>query len=322
AIVAPPLPAQLEQLQLKVENIITLKEIPKNNLLTTNNPIITTNNPITTNNQINSNNYTDLLAVLSEKKLFTDFVQAYNSFDNMSEFLITNGYARQENMEDKRTRQRYLEKRTKNISVNQKKNEDLATLSFGADNAQEAGKLLNEYLNFIQTKEVSTKNKLLAGKIASQINALNLTYQVQEAETLKRLQEDITRTEFALRISKTAGIETPIENLNNQSIFAIDLGSKALNEKLKILKEIKKPEIINPTLAEIRLQLNSWLALPQEKVSFTSYHFLQSPSEPLIRNKPKRSLIVALATLSGLMMGVVVAMFRANWLFRNCKKNM
>jgi LPS O-antigen subunit length determinant protein (WzzB/FepE family) len=199
----------------------------------------------------------------------------------------------------------------KNISVNQNRDEPSATLSFSAGNAQEAGKLLNEYLNFIINKEVVAKNKVLNGKVANKTNMFNLIFQVRKAETLKRLQEDIERTEYALRISQSAGIETPIANINNRSIFAIDLGAKALKEKLTILKEIKTPELINPELADIRLNLDSLLAMPQEKVNFVPYHFLRSPSDPLYRDKPKRTLVVGMATFAGLMMGMVVALFRA-----------
>lgn len=106
-----------------------------------------------------------------------------------------------------------------------------------------------------------------------------------------------------MRISKTAGVETPVENPNNETLFPIQFGAKALSEKLKILKEINNPEILNPELADIRLRLDGLQALPLETVNFTSYHLLQSPTEPLNRDKPKRSLVVALATLAGLMLG-------------------
>ena len=176
----------------------------------------------------------------SAKALFADFVQEFDSLDNKYEFLKTKGNLPKKVMKDKSNLQQYLEERSKNISAKQKKDEEIVTLSFGDDNAQDALKLMNEYISFIQAKEAATKNKVLVDKITHQINTLTVLYKVQEAETLKRLQEDITRTEFALRISRTAGIEVPVENLNNQSIFAIDLGAKALNEKLKILKEIKR----------------------------------------------------------------------------------
>ncbi len=306
AMIVVPLPTQLEQLQLRLDNLVAVMDI-------------TNGNRNTNDNRNTTTDHSTFLASFSETKLYTDFIQAFNSFDNKSEFLKTNGYIRAEDKKDAKTLQRTLENMAKTISVTNRKDEAIATLSFSSDNAQEAGKLLNEYLNFIKTKEVIAKNKLLTDKITNQTKVLTLSYQTLETETLRRLQDDIIRTQYALRISRTAGIETPVENLNNQSIFNIDLGAKALSEKLKILKEIKNAELINPALADIRLQLDSLKAVPQEKVSFTSYHFLQSPSEPLNRDKPKRSLIVVLAILAGLMTGVMVALLRVSPIFKGRK---
>ncbi|GAB6192078.1 LPS O-antigen chain length determinant protein WzzB [Desulfocastanea catecholica] len=296
AVVIPPLPSLSDQLQLRLENLVAIS-----------------------NRSSIIKSHDEFLAGFSDAKLFTDFIQAFASFDNKIEFYKTNGYVRQVDTQDVRSQQRLLAECAEKISVKQKKDEEDATLSFGSDNSQEAVKLLNEYLAFIQNKEVETKNRLLTEKIANQTSTLNFIYQVKKAETLKRLQEDIARTEYALRISKAAQVEAPVENLNNQSIFAIDLGAKALDEKLKILKEIKSAELINPELADIRLQLDSLQAIPQEKVAFTSYHFLQSPSEPLSRDKPKRPLVVILATMAGLMVGVMAALLRATSLFRGGK---
>jgi LPS O-antigen subunit length determinant protein (WzzB/FepE family) len=307
AIVAAPLPIHLEQLNLRLEKLVALLDINSNNSNGTNNFKMT-------NNEFTKSDHSEFLELFSEMKLYNDFIQAFDSFNNKAEFLRTKGYVHEEGREDVNI-QHALEKMAKNISVNQKKNEISATLSFSADNARDAGKLLNEYLNFIINKEVVAKNKVLDGKIASKTNMFNLVFQVRKAEALKRLQEDIERTEYALRISQTAGIEGPIANLNNKSIFDIDFGAKALKEKLKILKEIKDPELFNPELAEIRLLRDSILAMPQEKVSFVPYHYLRSPSEPLNRDKSKRALVVVMATFAGLMVGMVVALFRASSFF-------
>jgi LPS O-antigen subunit length determinant protein (WzzB/FepE family) len=235
--------------------------------------------------------------------------------------LKTNGHVRQEKNKDANSLHLTLEKMAKNISVEQKKDEPSATLSFSADNAQKAGQLLNDYLNFILNKEVIAKNKVLDVKISSKSDMFNFVFQVRKAEALKRLQEEIEGTEYALRISQTAGIEAPIANLNNDWVFAIDFGAKALNEKLIILKEIKTPELINPELANARLHLDSLRTMPQEKVSFVPYHYIRSPSEPLNRDKPKRTLMVVMATLAGLMVGVMAALLRASSLFSGGKRD-
>ncbi len=291
-IVVAPLPTQLEKLQFRLEKLFAMLGIA-------------------------SVDYSELRAAFSGTKLYADFIQAYDSYDNKSEFLKNTDLVWSGKNRDASILPLDLEKMTKNISVTQNQNDASATLAFSADNAQKARKLLVDYIRFIQSKEETAKNKLLAEKVTNQINVLTLNYQILEAETLKQLQEDITRTEYALRISETAGIETPVENLNNQGIFAIDFGAKALKEQLRILKEIKNPRLVNPVLANLRLKLDSLRAVPLGNVSFTSYHYLRSPSLPLDRDKPKRALVVVMATLVGLMAGILFALLHASFLSRD-----
>ena len=307
AVIVAPSPTQLVQLQLRLDNLVARMDI--------------TNDNRNTNDNGNTDDDSTFFESFSETKLYTDFIQSFNSFDNKCEFLKMNGSIGAEAKKDATTLQRTLEGMAKNISVHKKKkDEEFTTLSFSSANAQEAGKLLKEYLNFIQTKEMAAKNEILVDKITNQTNVLTLTYQILEKAAHKTLQDDIIRTQYALRISRTAGIEAPVENLNNQSMFAIDLGAKALSEKLNILKEIKSFELINPALANTRQHLDSIKAIPQKKVLFSSYHFLKSPSEPLRRDKPKRSLVVVLATFAGLLIGVMVALLRASSIFGDSKR--
>ncbi|WP_448871377.1 LPS O-antigen chain length determinant protein WzzB [Desulfobulbus propionicus] len=286
AVVTAPMPAQVKQLRLRLENIKAVN--PKDD-----------------------SSMDKFFTAFSEANLFTDFIEAFKSFDNKSEFLKTHGYVPEADKINAGSRQSFLEKTAKKIIASQKKQETFYTLSVVADNAPEARKWLSAYLNFLQTREVAIKNQQLKVEIANQSQSLAFKHQILKVDTLKRLNEEITRTEFALRISKTAGVETPVENLNNQTIFPIDLGAKALSEKLNVLKEIKDPEIINPELADIRLRLDGLQAVPMASVSFTSYHLLQSPTEPLSRDKPKRSLLVVLATVAGLLVGMMTALFRS-----------
>ncbi len=118
------------------------------------------------------------------------------------------------------------------------------------------------------------------------------------------------RTEYGLRITQAAGIESPVQNLQNQGSLAIDLGARALAEKLKILKEIKNPEFMNPGIGALRLQLSSLQAIKLEDLPFQSFAYLASPSEPLSRDKPKRAMIVVLATLLGGMLGIGIVLVR------------
>ncbi|MBU0655932.1 MAG: O-antigen chain length regulator [Gammaproteobacteria bacterium] len=292
AIVVEPLASDVAQLQQRLERIAITTSI---------------------NTNTNTNTNTDFLAAFSEEKLFAGFIQAFNAFDSKATFLKEKDYLPPMETEDERTFRGTIASVAKGITATQKKNETFYTLSFAADNATDAAKRMNEYLDFINAKETSRINQQIADKIKAQTEALSLQYQLQKADTLKRLQEDITRTELALRVSRAAGVEAPVENLNNQTLITIDLGAKALDEKLKVLKEIKEPEILSSSLADTRLKLDSLKALPSEAVSFTPYHFLQSPAEPISRDKPKRSLIVAISAMLGLILGAMTVMFRSWW---------
>lgn len=298
ALVAPPMPAQVKELRLRIENI---KETLRLEDLNKADPKIDIR-------------LDEFFTAFFEAKLFGDFLQAYNSNDNKYKFLESIGYAQEVDEKDANSRQRLFEEKAKKISASQKKNESFYTLSFTADTPLEARNNLKAYINSLQAKEVARKNELLNVEIANQVQSQVFKAQILKTDTLKRLNEEITRTELALRISKSAGVETPVENLNDQSVFPIDLGAKALSEKLKVLKEIKDPEIINPQLANIRLRLDALRAIPKETATFTAYQILQSPAKPLDRVKPKRSLVVVLATVAGLMVGIMTALFRSNLL--------
>ncbi|MEV3803423.1 hypothetical protein RI528_07730 [Aeromonas veronii] len=122
-------------------------------------------------------------------------------------------------------------------------------------------------------------------------------------------QDDIRRTQYSLRISQAAGVEKPIERMNSKDIFNIDLGSKGLAEKLNILEEIKDPEVLSEELGKVRLQLNGLRALQLTNAPFDSFKMIDSPEEPFTRDKPKRPLIVVLATLLGGILGAVIEPF-------------
>lgn len=250
-----------------------------------------------------------------KKALYVDFVDNFNSFNNKRQFLVERGYldaeATQREITDPKGKRRLLKTMAEGITAKtpDKLREDV-TLSFAADSAVEAKARLEQYISFIQQQESTNKGKELTTIWQSRIKTLQTQYESAKADTLKQLEDDIQRTSYSLRISQAAGIDSPVENLNIRDGFAIDLGARALAEKLKVLKEIKNPDILNPALSALRLQLSSLQAIKPEKLPFNSFSYLASPSEPLSRDKPKRPLVVVLATLLGGMLGVGIVLVR------------
>ncbi len=219
--------------------------------------------------------------------------------------------AAQSGVTDAKDKRLLLKKMTEGISAKalDKESEDV-TLSFAAATADEAKSRLEQYIAFIQQQELTAKVKELNTIKQNRIKTLQTQFESAKIDTLKQLQDDILRTEYSLRITQAAGIDAPVQNLQNQGSFAIDLGARALAEKLKVLKEIKSPEFMNPSIGALRLQLSSLQAIKTETRPFQSFAYLASPSEPLSRDKPKRPLIVVLATLLGGMLGVGIVLVR------------
>lgn len=267
------------------------------------------------NQLINAQVPVEAFVTFEKKAIYDDFINNFNSFNNKRQFLTEKGYldaevARKDVSEDKEKRL-LLKKMAEGISANvlDKLNETI-TLSFAAETAVEAKQRLEQYIAFIQQQESVAKGKELTTIWQNRIKTLQTQFESAKMDTLKRLQDDILRTEYSLRITQAAGIESPVQNLQSQGSLNIDLGARALAEKLKILKEIKNPEFLNPALSDLRLQLSSLQAIKLEEQPFQSFAYLASPSEPLSRDKPKRPLIVVLATLLGGMLGVGIVLVR------------
>ncbi|TFF78416.1 O-antigen chain length regulator [Aeromonas taiwanensis] len=267
------------------------------------------------NQLINAQIPAEAFVAFEKKVIYSDFINSFNSFNNKRLFLTEKGYldteAAQLGITEEKDKLQLLKKMADGISakVLDTSNENV-TLSFAAATSIEAKQRLEQYVAFIQQLESVTKGKELDIIWQSRLKTLQIQYESVKADTLKQLEDDIQRTSYSLRISQAAGIDSPVENLNVRDGFAIELGARALAEKLKVLKEIKNPDILNPTLSALRLQLSSLQAMKPEKLLFNSFSYLASPSDPLSRDKPKRLLVVVLATLLGGMLGVGIVLVR------------
>ena len=251
-----------------------------------------------------------------KKALYGDFVNNFNSFNNKRQFLQERGYldaeAAQADVTDPKGKRLLLKKMAEGISAKapDKLREDV-TLSFAAATAGEAKSRLEQYIAFIQHQESAAKGKELYTIWQNRIKTLQTQFESAKADTLKQLQDDILRTEYGLRITQAAGPgwRRRCRICRSRGAFP-SIWGRALSEKLKILKEIKNPEFLNPALSDLRLQLGSLQAIKLEAQPFQSFAYLASPSEPLSREQPKRPLVVVLATLLGGMLGVGIVLVR------------
>lgn len=297
ALISEPSVSQIAALQLVVEKIQAI---------------------MSSNSNSNSNGAppsTAAFSSLEQPAIYQSFISAFNSMNNKRAFLMQEGiYAvemEREGISDKRSERALMRKLAESISAKaQDKTSENMTLSFSAETPELAQQRLVKYINFVQLQQLKSKNTELQSIWQNRIKALTAQYDSVKADTLLKKQEELQRVGYSLRISKAARVDAPLERIDSQEIFNIQLGAKGLAEKLSILNEIKDPELLNPELGKIRLQLSSLKALNLQDVEFASFNMIDSPEEPFTRDKPKRPLIVVLATLLGGMLGAAIVLVR------------
>ncbi|WP_421242239.1 LPS O-antigen chain length determinant protein WzzB [Aeromonas enteropelogenes] len=301
AIISAPSISQIAALQLAIDKIQS---------------IIPSNSNSNSNSNSDANLSTSAFSSLEQPAIYQSFISAFNSMNNKRAFLIQEGIYAMEmekvGVSDKRSERALMSKLAESISANTlDKTSDDMTLSFSAETSELALQRLMKYIDFIQKQQLQSKNAELQSIWQNKIKALAVQYESIRTDTLLKKQEELLRVKYSLRISKAAGVDAPLERIDSQEIFNIQLGAKGLAEKLKILNEIKDPELLNPELGQIRLQLSSLKSLDlKNNVEFSSFSMIESPEEPFTRDKPKRPLIVVLATLLGGMLGVAIVLVR------------
>ncbi|ELH8888568.1 LPS chain length-determining protein [Vibrio cholerae] len=260
-------------------------------------------------------------SLIDPKLIFQRFIQTFNANGSKRRFMQTNPtflalqkqmFAQANDPEVMQTLYEGWFERIQASAVDKNANE-IFTLSFQSVDKASSLTLLNEYVQFVNQTLNQQLNDDLLSTLASKY--VELTQQeknlLQQAQL--RLQVELERAQYALSIAEAADIKQPVQNLGEQEIFAINIGSRALNAKVDALKSIKDLSVFEPRLAILQSKLSQFdleTLSAEAKWSVNGFYYLDQPEQPLTRDKPKRALIVVLCTLVGGMLGVVMVLVR------------
>ncbi|CAH2565934.1 Wzz/FepE/Etk N-terminal domain-containing protein [Vibrio cholerae] len=258
--------------------------------------------------------------LIDSEVIFRRFLQEFNANGTKRRFMQTNATFLELKKElfyqdDPERLQDFYEQwfdRIKVVAVG-KKEDAIFTLSFQSVDKISSLTLLREYIQFVnqainQQLYDDLFNTLVAkyGEIEQQEN--NLRQQAQLG-----LKVELERTKYALSIAEAASIEQPLQNLGEQEIFAINIGSRALKAKVDALRTIKDLSVFEPRLALLQgkleqLNIDKLSVSPQWAIN--SFYYLDQPELPLKRDKPNRVLIIILGMLLGSMLGTFFILLR------------
>ncbi|MGV2703333.1 LPS O-antigen chain length determinant protein WzzB [Aeromonas salmonicida] len=249
------------------------------------------------------------------KALYEEFVREFNSYENRQEFLRSSDLFKHQvvsNQLDERSQRRWLRDWAKLMfaePVDKKGEGSEILLTTSADNSIEALLMLEKYINFIIGKQKKRVLSDLLEQQESQLDSLRMRLSMARADADTNLKNEIKSLMLAISVAKAAGVEHPLENYSNNDRFPIALGVKGLEQKLRVLKGIDLA-VYQPALVELQTQINRLKEINLAGLSFRPFSYSDAPEEPLNRDKPKRAMIVVLATLLGGMLGVGIVLVR------------
>lgn len=247
--------------------------------------------------------------------LFNEFILEFNSYENRREYLSKTDFFKtstDKSKLDDRSQRIWLRNWASFIKaapVDKKGEEPGIEINFSADTAEDSLKLLNGYIEFcIGIQKTRLIQQIIQNRDVD-LSVITSKYNLMKSDASLALQRDITNTKLSLTLAKAAGVTAPLENYSNGDRFPITLGAKGLEEKLKLL-EAMPLDVYQPKLVDLEVQMERLKTASLEGLSFRPFSYLDSPDEPTSRDKPKRPLVVVLATLLGLMLGVGIVLLQ------------
>nr|WP_217906319.1 Wzz/FepE/Etk N-terminal domain-containing protein [Vibrio sp. JPW-9-11-11] len=184
-------------------------------------------------------------------------------------------------------------------------------ISFQATTKQSSARLLTDYMQVITAKAHSDALNNLQAMIDGKRNELVQQKRILESQAKNRIQVEAEKAQYAYAIAKAAGVDTPIQTNGDSEIFAIDMGTKALEAKVAALQSLKNLSVVEPRLQQINAKLDMLANLKVDRnIQFNTFRYLEDIEAPISRDKPKRALIAVLGTLLGGMLGVAIVLVR------------
>ncbi|MBJ3591565.1 LPS O-antigen length regulator [Salmonella enterica subsp. enterica serovar Saintpaul] len=246
--------------------------------------------------------------------VFNLFIKKFQSPSLLEEYLRSSPYVMDQlkgadidEMELHRAIVRLGEKMTAVDSNRDKKNETSLytawTLSFTAPLPEEAQAVLAGYIQYISDLVVKETLQDIRNKLAIKTSYEKERLEMDRVRLKNQLEANIQRLNYSLEIANAAGIKKPVYS-NGQAVkddpdFSISLGADGITRKLEIEKSVTDVAEINGELRNRQYHVDQLLALNVNDVKFTPFKYQLSPSLPVKKDGPAKSMIVILAMLLG-----------------------
>ena len=291
-------------------NIASLRQQVANFYVVSNN-----NNNNNNNKNTDQHNITEMNKLLNSNEMLHQYIMEFNAFNNKKDFILSNPIMKEyKNVINKKNEMSFVNNWAKKIqaSLTNKKENGIYTLSYQATDSELSHQLLLSYSQFIDEKVKKDVFDGLSAVIKNQTLIFKSQLLSLEIQAKELKQQELVKTDYALKIANSAKANKPMSQMNNNQLFSIDLGSEGLSEKSKILKQMTDLSLFEPSIIMIRSNLDILSTIKlNNKTKFEPISYLQNIGYPITRDKPKRALIVILGLLLGGMFGVAIVLLKS-----------
>lgn len=256
----------------------------------------------------------DMDISVSRGDVFNLFIKKFQSPTLLEEYLRSSPYVMDQlkgaDIDEMELHQAIvrLSEKMKAVDANRdKKNETSLytawTLSFTAPQAEEAQSVLKGYIQYISALVVKETLEDIRNKLFIKTSYEKERLEMDRVRLKNQLEANIQRLNYSLEIANAAGIKKPVYS-NGQAVkddpdFSISLGADGIERKLEIEKSVTDIAEINGELRNRQYHVEQLLAMNVGDVTFTPFKYQLSPSLPVKKDGPAKSMIVILAALLG-----------------------
>ena len=174
---------------------------------------------------------------------------------------------------------------------------------------------LEGYIGYVDAQVIDYFNKKIALTIDTYKKTANDEYQLALQQIKNEQKVRIQQLENAISVAKAAGLQKPVGNAfdtqsGTRNTYPISWGYDALSRQLEIEQSITDPISVNIDLLNKKLYLDKINALQPVVLDIHSFNYLQQPSDPILKNKTKRFLMIVLFGFIGLVSSTAFVLVR------------
>ncbi|OUS04711.1 hypothetical protein A9Q81_05405 [Gammaproteobacteria bacterium 42_54_T18] len=204
-----------------------------------------------------------------------------------------------------------------------KKNSELLSISMEWGSADGAANLVNKYVDFVAQITLDQAIVNFENARSTKLISINIDIAAKRKTAEQKRLRRIVQLQEALAIAKTLNIVNPLDSTSNGQpvakgvLFEVSSGpqyyrgSRALNAEIHTLSSRVDDDAFIGELSGLQESIERLKLIVLDEASLNAIRVDSPAIPPLSRVKPKRSLIVVLGGILGVMLGVMTALFFA-----------